>query len=652
MPANRSQHALLSSTGNPEQTIQRSDKYADRHPIAFSNDSSTQDQVMNDCAIWPGHGREEGGRMGYQVLLRMKWFISRRHRERASSVSLLCILSVSSDSADSSNVRATASKLYRRDCSGQLLVNWKDHGEIEFIGDGTIANRHEIRVSRFVDVFQYVKSLHFSWFHWTDPSKYYFIPSNLVQLIPSKPHRKPLTSQLWILEDPQSNLMYHGLYARNIGGNVCDSPRTGNLALAQLLAGCSIMELSPQNRSLPHLHRWIEQCTAAQKVDCHVLDESRHRLEKWAFTQRFFEIPIPQPGVAASLRRLDSILSGSCDMVWDKPAGALDGKGYPGYIHDATFVRRNPPPFTFHPPGDERSVCATTGGEGDEGFYGYQGLQKIRIAATHQNKRVLCMIYTHSNAHDRLKSIAETWGSRCDGFIGASNATDPTIGAVNLLHEGPETYDNMWMKVVSMWRYAYDYYLNDYDYFHIGGDDHYVIVENLRYAVSVGSWKGPWDEATPLYLGGSLVVRDKRRYCNGGSGYTLNRVALKLFVEELLHKPVCMPHWQASYEDRMVASCFRSVGIQCMDTNDEKNETRYHTWHADQHAAWKVGKPGQNWKKLVSIHGIAWKEGLGQISESSVSFHLKDSNSKSMDKGMRRYHALLYNLCPAAPKLQ
>jgi hypothetical protein len=82
-----------------------------------------------------------------------------------------------------------------------------------------------------------------------------------------------------------------------------------------------------------------------------------------------------------------------------------------------------------------------------------------------------------------------------------------------------------------------------------------------------------------------------------------------------------------------------------MDTNDEKNETRYHTWHIDQHAQWNVGKPGQNWGHLPKFHGIAWKEGLGQISESSVSFHLKVKNPLSADSGMRRYHAILYGLC-------
>ena len=137
-----------------------------------------------------------------------------------------------------------------------------------------------------------------------------------------------------------------------------------------------------------------------------------------------------------------------------------------------------------------------------------------------------------------------------------------------------------------MWKFAYDHYLNDFDFFHIGGDDHFVIVENLRHLIATGNHLGPWNQNAPLYLGGPLAIGRKRRYCQGGSGYTLNRVALKLLVEQLFDTADCWPHWQTSMEDTHVAKCFRSVRIQCMDTNDQLQESRYHTWHVDQHASW------------------------------------------------------------------
>jgi glycoprotein-N-acetylgalactosamine 3-beta-galactosyltransferase len=206
----------------------------------------------------------------------------------------------------------------------------------------------------------------------------------------------------------------------------------------------------------------------------------------------------------------------------------------------------------------------------------------------------------------------------------------------------------MWLKVRAIWQYVYQHYLDDYDFFHIGGDDHYVIPENLRYVASTGSWKGPWNQSRPMFLGGNMIdfPNTRRRYCGGGSGYTLNRVALTLLIERLLDTHHCRPHHRASDEDRIVSNCFRSVGIDCMDTNDEKNETRYHQASAEVHATWKKDLPSV-WRaeSLHDFHGIVSKEGLGQISETSVSFHLKGSRKGVQDCGIRRYHAILYDLC-------
>ena len=58
--------------------------------------------------------------------------------------------------------------------------------------------------------------------------------------------------------------------------------------------------------------------------------------------------------------------------------------------------------------------------------------------------------------------------------------TDPSLGAVDIKFPGPESYGNMWNKVQAMWKYAYKHYLNDYDYFHICGDDTFVIPINFH----------------------------------------------------------------------------------------------------------------------------------------------------------------------------
>jgi hypothetical protein len=149
--------------------------------------------------------------------------------------------------------------------------------------------------------------------------------------------------------------------------------------------------------------------------------------------------------VADAIRRVDAILKRTCRPLWDDPPiVALDVDGTtPGYRHDPTYLRRHPPNMTDWSKGDDTSVCQLPFGSGREGPAGYQGLNKIRIRNKEtkpvKKKKVLCMIYTQSRRHyTRLRPIAETYGPHCDGFLAASNKTDPSIGAVHLLHEGPE----------------------------------------------------------------------------------------------------------------------------------------------------------------------------------------------------------------------
>ncbi len=185
--------------------------------------------------------------------------------------------------------------------------------------------------------------------------------------------------------------------------------------------------------------------------------------------------------------------------------GARDEHGSSwGYlIHDPTHVQRHPLPFTLDLNDGQPPICATPWGLGEEQVTGAKGLQRIHVATdndilrqmhevNHNNNinsnnkmpRILCIIYTHSNRHDTLvQAIVETYAPHCDGFMAASNQTNRTIGAVNLPHAGPESYTQMWNKVRSIWSYVHDHYLDDYEYFHLGGDDMVRVQQQLLFDV-------------------------------------------------------------------------------------------------------------------------------------------------------------------------
>ena len=345
-------------------------------------------------------------------------------------------------------------------------------------------------------------------------------------------------------------------------------------------------------------------------------------------------------------------ITSSCRSVAKQPhphQGARDEQGCFGYIHDTKYVRSHPLHFTYTPSKLEGGVCDLPFGTGLEGRRGTKGLQKIRIAPP-SNKTVLCIVYTHSNRHVILQSIVETWGQRCDGFLASSNRTEIQLGAVDIPHMGNESYGAMWQKVRSTWAYVHDNYMNDYDFFHIGGDDMFVIAENLKNAV-----KDYPSEGEPIYLGGAMMrfPQATKRYCGGGSGYTLNRASLRVLVEERFDMPECKPNDIRADEDVMVSDCLRSL-VNCVHSVDDKDETRYHPYHAHFHAWWRFPNAANWYPEDLLRQGITatMKGRLESISATTVSFHLVKTSiheapeTNFSDRGMRRYHAILFGLCP------
>ena len=231
-----------------------------------------------------------------------------------------------------------------------------------------------------------------------------------------------------------------------------------------------------------------------------------------------------------------------------------------------------------------------------------------------------------------------------------STKTDPAFDAVNILHEGPENYNNIWQKVRSMWSYVYDNYYATYDWFHIAGDDTFLIVENLRLyleseeiktAANCGIYLPDGNETTqvPLFLGRRFAYQGDRNdiFNSGGSGYTLNKAALKLLVVNGF--PRLFTSAVTSMEDVMVARILRHYGVYPYETKEESGGERYLPFSPGYHYSYRMPAAGhyQDWYAQYSID---IKEGLDHCAARSVAFHyIKDDM-------MYRLYALLYHLCP------
>lgn len=200
-----------------------------------------------------------------------------------------------------------------------------------------------------------------------------------------------------------------------------------------------------------------------------------------------------------------------------------------------------------------------------------------------------------------------------------------------------------------MWAYIYDNYYEEYDWFHIGGDDLFLIVENfrlyleseeLRTAANGGIYLPFGNETmqTPLFLGRRFAYMGNMDdiFASGGSGYTMNKAAFKLLVTEGF--PNYFPHAHTFSEDTMVAKIFRKMGVFVYDTKDDDGGERYMPFLPGHHWGYRLPKdPAKDWYAKYSIN---IKEGPEHCSPKSIAFHYVK------DQMMKRLFALAYGLCP------
>mmetsp|Transcript_23433 Transcript_23433/g.34751 ORF Transcript_23433/g.34751 Transcript_23433/m.34751 type:complete len:721 (+) Transcript_23433:212-2374(+) len=273
--------------------------------------------------------------------------------------------------------------------------------------------------------------------------------------------------------------------------------------------------------------------------------------------------------------------------------------------------------------------------------------QDLDLDQVRAKPRLLCVVYTYDKHHETmLQAVVNTWAWKCDGFFAASTITNETLGAVDLPHVGDEAYNNMWQKTRSIWGYIHDNYLDDYDYFWLGGDDYGLIVENLRAVVEDNALEanpeGANENGIPVYMGHQIPSHGGTWFCGGGAGYILNQVTVKRLIAEVL--PTCAATKIISSEDRFLSNCLRGIGIICGKTNDINGRDRMPGMDPAFMATFK-GDRGY-FKNVYEFWGRqngGFRWGLDFVSEQGIGFH-----NLRYPAFMHRIHALQYpGICPS-----
>jgi len=332
------------------------------------------------------------------------------------------------------------------------------------------------------------------------------------------------------------------------------------------------------------------------------------------------------------------------------PESHIGPNGEKGYVHNPKFLIEHPKPFTIHR--DLKQQICLPPGKGVELPEGYAALHKIRnYMETSKEKRdvkLFCATYTYSGGIDKTTAISETWGKKCDGLLFASDNSNLETGHMHLPSNSPNgfTYKGMVQRTRTILAYLYDNFLDDFDFFHISGDDVYLIVENLKEFLASDRVK-EWDDTEGKYAFSGFVYQHhkyrNREYLAGGSGYTMSKKMLKDFVEGPLQ--TCDPMRNGPEEDIAISECAQKLTTEqyFVDSRDAVGAYRYHQCPVQHHATfptreWGIGTflLGKALKYQEKKYGypVVYKDAY--ISNSSVAFHRISAAE------MRRYEIFLY----------
>lgn len=255
--------------------------------------------------------------------------------------------------------------------------------------------------------------------------------------------------------------------------------------------------------------------------------------------------------------------------------------------------------------------------------------------------KIMCLVYTMADAHaNRIRAMRETWAGGCDGFLAFSTESDPRLPAISIEHEGPEAYENMWQKVRSIWKFVGTHYLEDYDWFFIGGDDLFVLPQNLKtYLASLTHKDGSDPKSKDYFVGRRFNSGGNDYFNSGGAGYTLSQSTLRKFLAAMDDAQHCSANSRTSMEDVMIARCLRHLGIHFTDTRDAKGRERFHPFAPGSHLHWNPPGPGKA-RDWYEDYNKEWGLLLGKdcCAPDSVSFHYIKKASM-----VRHMQALLYS---------
>lgn len=231
--------------------------------------------------------------------------------------------------------------------------------------------------------------------------------------------------------------------------------------------------------------------------------------------------------------------------------------------------------------------------------------------------RVLCWIMTGPENHKKKAvHVKNTWGQRCNILLFMSTAEDAELPTVAL--PIPEGRDHLWVKTREAFRYIWQNYRDQADWFMKADDDTYVVVENLRHMLS------SYDSNEPLWFGHRFQPTEHDgSYFSGGAGYVLSKEALRRFATNALNDLRLCADRSPEAEDVEMGLCMTSINITFGDTRDQYGRGRFFPFSVEKNVV--PGFITENlWYWNYTYYPI--KTGVDCCSDTAITFHYVTPN--------------------------
>lgn len=306
--------------------------------------------------------------------------------------------------------------------------------------------------------------------------------------------------------------------------------------------------------------------------------------------------------VAVIFRELQSSLSETCSLV--TPHGIPSGRSLEddyAELLNPEYEERGKLPSVVKP----NPALASLVFNDLDSVYRKGGDKVAKLLS--QKTRVLCWVMTQPKTlRTKAQAVKDTWGKRCNKLVFMSSKANKDFPVVGL--NVPEGRKNLWLKTRAAWRYIYDHYFYDADWFLKADDDSFVVLENLRYFLA------QHNTSHNHYFGRHF--RPYGGYNSGGAGYVFSKQTLVTFNQALRDPSVCKLKSHA--EDAEVGVCLRMMGVPPGDTRDELGRETFHPFSPDSHL-FPNGIPTTNWLHKYNKHPVV--SGPNCCSDHSIAFH-------------------------------